>query len=122
MKSFLVYDKNLGNDELQLLKSFISQHSQTPILFWGRNPSFISTSSALYQSFEKLGSLKYLCINSSYLDENWPNFFNQFKRLKLVYFTPNELHYTERTWIINTPKTVFIMAFVKIEQVSSTLE
>jgi hypothetical protein len=112
MKSFLVYDKNLGNDELQLLKSFISQHSQTPILFWGRNPSFISTSSALY----------YLCINSSYLDENWPNFFNQFKRLKLVYFTPNELHYTERTWIINTPKTVFIMAFVKIEQVSSTLE
>jgi hypothetical protein len=120
-KALLIQDKNLGNDELQLLKSFVSKYSQTTILFWREN-SFFQNSKILCQSLRTLHSLEYICINNGYLEESWPNFFNQFKRLKLVYFTPKEAYCVETIWTINTPKTVFIIYFVNIELLSGTLE
>jgi hypothetical protein len=120
-KALLVQDENITDDELQLLKSFVSQHPQTTILLWGGEPVF-SRTSRLCQLLKTLHSLEYLCISNGYFDENWPKFIYQFKRLKLVYFTPNGLYYIENVWTINTPKTVFIMDFVKIERIFGTLE
>jgi hypothetical protein len=121
-KALLVPNKNLGNDELQLLQSFISKYPQTPILFCGKDPRLFKISSELCQSLKKLGSLKYLCINDGCLDDDWSNFFNRFKQLKLVYFTPREEYCVQTIWTINTPETVFIMDFIAIESLSGTLE
>jgi hypothetical protein len=114
MKALLVRDDNLGKVELQSLESFVSQHSQTTILFLAEN-MFGSSISRIIKSLWKLHSLEYLCINNGDLDEIWAHFINQFERLKLVYFIPNELYYQEKTWEINRPKTIFIMNFVEIE-------
>jgi hypothetical protein len=121
-KALLVHHINLGDNESQLLESIIFQHPQISILFWGKNPSLISTPSKFYSSLLKLGPLKYLCINDGMLYVDWPNFFNQFKRLKLVYFTPKELDYSEQFWTINTRKTVFIMNFVSIKPFSGNIK
>jgi hypothetical protein len=122
MKALLVQNKSLENDELKLLQSFISKYPQTTILFWGKDSKSFETSSVLCQSLVELGSLKYLCINDGYLDDDWPNFFNRFKQLKLVYFTSNKVYRIESIWTINTLKTVFIMDFAEIKRVFGNIK
>jgi hypothetical protein len=119
--ALLVQDDNLEKDELQLLESFVSQYSQTIILFLADDKHF-SRMSKLYQSLRTLHSLEYICISNGHLGTDWPNLFNQFKRLKQVYFTPNEQYDTETKWTINTPKTVFIMDYVSIEPLSGNIK
>jgi hypothetical protein len=97
-EALLIQDRNLTRYEFKLLQSFVSQHPQTTILFWGGDPVFRETL-ILCRLLVKLCSLEYLCISNGHLNINWPRFFNQFKRLKLVYFTPNELCYTEKRYV-----------------------
>jgi hypothetical protein len=120
-KALLIQVKNLGNNELQLLESFISKYPQPPILFLEEDPRSFRTL-ILYQLLNTLHSLEYLCINGGCLYDNWPGFINRLKRLKLFYFIPNELHYIENEWTINTPKTVFIMDYVSIEPLSGNIK
>jgi hypothetical protein len=122
-KALLVQDKNLEDDELKLLESFVSKHPQTPILFWGGNPMFHEISISC-RSLKKMRSLEYVCISNGCFSGNWPEFFNQFEQLKLVYFAPTKRcnEDEEQTWTINTRKTLFIMEFVVIKRVSGTLE
>jgi hypothetical protein len=123
MKVLFVHDKNLGNEELKLLESFVSQHPQTPILFWEGNPMF-NEFTVSYQSLKKLRSLEYVYISNGCAGENWPKFNNQFEQLKLVYFASTQQcnEHKEQTWTINTWKTLFMMDFVDIEPLSDNIK
>jgi succinate dehydrogenase/fumarate reductase cytochrome b subunit len=73
------------------------------------------------QELEKLKSLEYLCIRGGCLLKDWPKFFDQFPKLRCIYFRPSGLHYTRTTWTVNTQRT-FIMDHACIQIKSGTIE
>jgi hypothetical protein len=124
---FWVQEGCIGNNTLELLQRFVSECPQTSILFWEGDPIFFGHEILLYQELEKssqelekLKSLEYLCVRGGCLLKDWSKFFNQFPKLKCVYFKSNGLPYTT-TWTVNTPKT-FIMDFACIQIRSGTIK
>jgi hypothetical protein len=138
---FWVQKGCVENDTLKLLQRFVSECPQTFILFWEGDPIFFGHEILLYQELEilsqefekssqefekssqepeKLKSLEYLCVRGGCLLKDWPKFFDQFPKLKCVYFRSNGLHHPT-TWTVNTQKT-FIMDFACIQIKSGTIE
>jgi hypothetical protein len=131
---FWVQKGCVRNDTLKLLQWFVSECPQTPILFWEGDPIFFGhvpsyqeleiSSQELEKSsqeLEKLKSLEYLCIRGGCLLKDWPKFFDQFPKLRCIYFRPSGLHYTRTTWTVNTQRT-FIMDHACIQIKSGTIE
>jgi hypothetical protein len=104
---FWVQENDVKDDTLQLLRQFIFECPQTPILFWKGNP-ILFEHVLLPHELEKLMSLEYLCISGGYLSMDWPQFFNQFPKLKCIYFSPSTIDGVSTDWILNT-RTIFIM-------------
>jgi hypothetical protein len=122
-KKALLWVQNYeSNDELKLLREFVFQYPQTPILFWkGDTISFVNMTPA--GQFSKLKSLKYLCISGGCLSVDWPIFFHGFKQLKLIYFRQNKVYCSESIWAMNIQEeTLFIMDLVEIEKIFGNIE
>jgi hypothetical protein len=116
-----VHKNRLSGNALKLLRGFVSQYPQTPILFLKGDP-ISSVSRKLSNLFIKLQSLKCLHISGGYLNKTWPRFFHKFEQLGLIYFIPSTIDNVSTTWNMNTPRTLFIMEFVEIEPVFGNIK
>jgi hypothetical protein len=110
-----VHNNRSSDDALRLLQGFVFEYPKTPILFLKGDPiTFVSKK--LVGQFIKLKSLEYICMSGGRLNMNWSLFFNQFPKLKCVYFRPSIIdNVLAVTWTMNnTHEILFIMEHVEI--------
>jgi hypothetical protein len=104
---FWIQENDVKNNTSQLLQQFVSECPQTRILFLKGSPALFEYVQ-LPDEFKL--SLEYLFINCDHLSEDWPQFFEQFPKLKCVYFGLDGRGWMTTTWTVNTQKPLlFIM-------------
>jgi hypothetical protein len=112
-------DDDVKDDTLQLLRRFVSECPQTRILFLKGSPALFEYVQ-LPDEFKL--SLEYLFINCDHLSEDWPQFFEQFPKLKCVYFRLDGPYWMTATWTVNTEKPLlFIMDRTRIQKDSGVI-